>query len=78
MIPRHIFREYDIRGLHATELSDEVAAAVGGAFATVIRAAGGQRVALGRDVRPSSERLSAAACDKKMILAFLPLNSSLP
>ena len=29
MIPGHIFREYDIRGLHATELSDEAATAVG-------------------------------------------------
>ena len=25
MVPRHIFREYDIRGLHETELTDEVA-----------------------------------------------------
>ncbi len=74
MIPRHIFREYDIRGLHATELTDEVAEAVGRAFATAllrgragggsagpIRAGGGAaavRVALGRDVRPSSERLA--------------------
>ena len=61
MIPRHIFREYDIRGLHETELTNEVAEAVGRAYASVIRRAGGARVALGRDVRPSSERLAAAA-----------------
>src|SRR5438552_3735962 len=66
MIPRHIFREYDIRGLHATELTDSVAEAVGRAFATLLRrqgspaAAGRERVALGRDVRPSSERVAAA------------------
>jgi phosphomannomutase/phosphoglucomutase len=66
MVPAHIFREYDIRGLHATELTDEVATSVGQAFATLIRegrsggAAGTPRVALGRDVRPSSERLAAA------------------
>ena len=34
MIPRHIFREYDIRGLHATELTDVVAELVGKSFAT--------------------------------------------
>ena len=60
MIPRHIFREYDIRGLHATELTDEVGEAVGRAFATLLAAEGGLRIALGEDVRPSSERLAAA------------------
>jgi phosphomannomutase/phosphoglucomutase len=60
MIPGHIFREYDIRGLHESELSDDTAEAVGRAFATVIRREKGARVALGRDVRPSSVRLAAA------------------
>ena len=68
MIPRHIFREYDIRGLHETELTDPVAEAVGRAFGSAIgrgtadapRAGGNARVALGRDVRPSSGRLAAA------------------
>jgi phosphomannomutase/phosphoglucomutase len=60
MVPGHIFREYDIRGLHETELTDAVAESVGLAFATLIREAGGSRVALGRDVRPSSERLAHA------------------
>jgi phosphomannomutase/phosphoglucomutase len=60
MIPRHIFREYDIRGLHETELTDEVAEKVGRAFASLVRRRGGSKVALGRDVRPSSVRLSAA------------------
>jgi len=65
-VPAHIFREYDIRGLHATELTDAVAEAVGHAFATLIAetpaedGAAGRRVVLGRDVRPSSERLSLA------------------
>ena len=61
MIPRHIFREYDIRGLHATELSDEVAESVGRAFGSLIAEGGGTKVALGRDVRPSSTRLAVAA-----------------
>jgi phosphomannomutase len=64
MIPDHIFREYDIRGLHATELSDEVAESVGRAFATLIAegepAGAPPTVAVGRDVRPSSGRLSEA------------------
>jgi phosphomannomutase/phosphoglucomutase len=70
MIPGHIFREYDIRGLHETELTDEVAEKVGRAFATTIRREGGTRVALGRDVRPSSERLAAAA-ERGMLAAGL-------
>lgn len=70
MIPGHIFREYDIRGLHATELTDEVAEAVGRAFATILRREGGSRAALGRDVRPSSVRLAAAA-ERGMIAAGL-------
>lgn len=61
MIAPHIFREYDIRGLHATELTDEAAEAVGRAFGTILRREGGRRVALGRDVRPSSERLADGA-----------------
>jgi len=60
MVPPHIFREYDIRGLHETELTDPVAEAVGRAFGSRVRREGGSRVALGRDVRPSSERLARA------------------
>jgi phosphomannomutase/phosphoglucomutase len=70
MIPRHIFREYDIRGLHATELTDEVAEAVGRAFATLIAEEGGTRAALGQDVRPSSARL-AAGVERGMVAAGL-------
>ncbi len=70
MIPGHIFREYDIRGLHATELTDETAEAVGRAFATILRREGGARAALGRDVRPSSVRLAAAA-ERGMLAAGL-------
>jgi phosphomannomutase/phosphoglucomutase len=60
MIPSHIFREYDVRGLHETELTDDTAEAVGRAFGTLVRREGGTRVVLGRDVRPSSVRLVAA------------------
>lgn len=68
MIAGHIFREYDIRGLHESELTNETAEAVGRAFATTIRREGGVRVAIGRDVRPSSERLAAYA-EKGMLAA---------
>ena len=70
MIAGHIFREYDIRGLHETELTNETAEAVGRAFATILRREGGTRAALGRDVRPSSERLAAAA-ERGMLAAGL-------
>src|SRR5262249_43277527 len=52
------------------ELSDATAEAVGRAFATRIRTEAGTRVALGQDVRPSSERLARAA-ERGMIAAGL-------
>jgi phosphomannomutase/phosphoglucomutase len=62
-IPRHAFREYDIRGVADRDLTDEVARALGRAFARTLRdpAPGSTpRVAVGRDGRLSSERLFAA------------------
>ena len=52
-LPGHIFREYDIRGLHEAELSDPIAESIGRAFAVVIRREAGTgvgppRVAIGR------------------------------
>ena len=60
MAPAHIFREYDIRGLHETELTDAVAEGVGRAFGSLVAREGGRVVALGEDVRPSSRRLARA------------------
>ncbi|TMQ69806.1 MAG: phosphomannomutase/phosphoglucomutase [Candidatus Eisenbacteria bacterium] len=60
MVPAHIFREYDIRGLHESELTDEVTEGVGRAFGTLVAKNGGHVVALGLDVRPSSQRLVQA------------------
>jgi len=59
---RRIFREYDVRGLHAIDLTDTVVTDLGRAFGTLVRRKGGKTVALGRDFRPSSPRL-AAACE---------------
>ena len=53
-------REYDIRGTFGTTLHVADAAAVGRAFGTVVRRAGGRRVAVGRDGRHSSPALEAA------------------
>ncbi len=57
-VPTHIFREYDIRGVADRDLSDGLARAVGGAFATMLGAGDREvRVAVGRDCRLSSDRL---------------------
>jgi len=57
----HIFREYDIRGIAATDLSDEVTRAIGQAYGSEIRGtAEPARVAVGRDARVSSPRLATA------------------
>src|SRR5262249_55551338 len=63
-IPRHVFREYDIRGVAAVDLTDDLARALGKTFAHLLRGEakpGGpeRRVAVGRDGRLSSDRLFA-------------------
>ena len=55
-----IFREYDIRGIAETDLTDDVARAVGRAFGERMREKNLARVAVGRDVRLSSPRIRAA------------------
>lgn len=57
---RRIFREYDVRGLHEADLTDTVVTDLGRALGTYLRREGAKTVALGRDFRPSSPRLSAA------------------
>lgn len=59
-VPDHIFREYDVRGLVDEDLTDDLVTALGQAFATWVVERSGDRapaIALGRDVRPSSDRL---------------------
>jgi phosphomannomutase len=58
----HIFhptslREYDIRGIVGKTLGPEDAYAIGRGFASLVRNAGGSRVAVGRDGRDSSPLL---------------------
>lgn len=57
---RHIFREYDIRGIADRDLTDDVVRAVGRAFGERMRERRLARVAVGRDVRLSSPRIAAA------------------
>src|SRR3989338_2855083 len=60
MITYHIFREYDIRGLADTELTNEVCTAIGRAFGTAIIREGKKKLAMGHDLRKSSERIHKA------------------
>jgi len=52
----HIFREYDIRGIVGTDLTDETVLELARAFGTYYRNHGAARVSLGRDARDSSPR----------------------
>jgi len=56
----HIFREYDIRGVAESDLTDQVVERIGLAFGTILRREGAEEVAVGKDVRLSSTRLSHA------------------
>lgn len=61
-IPLHVFREYDIRGLVATELTPRFAEQLGRGFGAYLleKSPGAQAIVLGRDHRTSSEGLAAA------------------
>ncbi len=52
-----IFKAYDIRGTVPEQLDEDVCRRIGAAFA---RFAGGERVLIARDMRPSGEELSTA------------------
>ncbi|MGB3940166.1 MAG: phosphomannomutase/phosphoglucomutase [Candidatus Manganitrophaceae bacterium] len=55
-----IFREYDIRGVYGTVLTERIAEEIGKAFGTMIRRSGGKRISLGYDIRLSSPSLREA------------------
>lgn len=57
---RNIFRAYDIRGIADTDLDDGTVELIGRAYATTLTAKGLKNAVIGRDVRLSSERISAA------------------
>jgi len=63
-VPAQIFREYDIRGLVASEITPEVAAAIGRAFTLYLHKRGVTGpVIIGRDNRLSSPALRDAVAD---------------
>lgn len=60
-IPKYIFREYDIRGVADSELTDEVIRTIGQAYASwLIRNGVTGSVSLGGDARLSTPRIKAA------------------
>ncbi|MFZ5803007.1 MAG: phosphomannomutase/phosphoglucomutase [Candidatus Omnitrophota bacterium] len=59
-LPASIFREYDIRGLADTELTEDVSYAIGRSFGTFLVRESRKTIAVGYDLRKSSERISKA------------------
>ncbi len=57
MIDPSIFKAYDVRGIHPTQLDGEVARRVGRAFVDYL---GARKIAVGRDVRVSSPEIARA------------------
>jgi phosphomannomutase/phosphoglucomutase len=55
-----LFREYDLRGIVGTELTEDIAERVGRAYCTYVNDRGVKTVAVGRDGRQSSPGLRAA------------------
>jgi len=55
-----IFRMYDIRGIVGTEITPQFAEYLGRAYGIYLRDKGGERISIGRDVRPSSVELQDA------------------
>lgn len=60
MLNPNIFREYDIRGIAETELTDDAIELIGRAFGTFLGRKGRKKFMVGRDVRLSSERIKNA------------------
>lgn len=60
-VPEHIFREYDIRGIADSELTDEFVMSIGHAFGTWLSAKGVSKATIGGDARLSTQRIRTAA-----------------
>ncbi|EHB58583.1 Phosphomannomutase [Mycolicibacterium rhodesiae JS60] len=57
---RRVIKAYDVRGLVGPEIDEDFVTDVAAAFARLIRAEGGERVAIGYDMRESSPALAKA------------------
>jgi len=53
----HIFREYDVRGIADTDLDDQTVTLLAKGFGSKLIRKGSKKIAIGRDVRLSSERI---------------------
>ena len=60
MLASHIFREYDIRGIADTELTDDTVHKIGRALGSFLAEQGKLQVGVGHDHRASSPRISKA------------------
>ncbi|MDQ6954896.1 MAG: phosphomannomutase/phosphoglucomutase [Mariprofundaceae bacterium] len=58
--PHHVFREYDIRGIAGSDISEELAYRLGKAFAAILPQDDQRAVSVARDVRVSGQLLQAA------------------
>jgi phosphomannomutase/phosphoglucomutase len=67
LVPAHVFREYDIRGIADRELSDDLIRAIGEAFALAlfenVPEGKSLEIAVGRDCRLSSPRIFEALAE---------------
>lgn len=63
MVSQSIFKAYDIRGVLGNTLDADTARAIGRAFGSEVRAAGGDAVVIARDGRLSGPELSGALAD---------------
>ncbi|MEO0074485.1 MAG: phosphomannomutase/phosphoglucomutase [candidate division WOR-3 bacterium] len=60
---KHIFREYDIRGIADVDLTNDVVVAIGKGYGTYVQNLGIKELLIGRDVRLSGERIRQALID---------------
>src|SRR5512139_653838 len=58
VVPAHIFRAYDIRGIYGKDLTAQVAETIGKGFGTFLGT--GKNLAVARDVRNGGEQLKNA------------------
>ena len=61
-----IFREYDIRGIAETDLTDDAVRRLGSAMGTYLGNQGCRRIVVGRDCRLSSDRLNGSLSEGLM------------
>jgi len=61
LFPHHAFREYDIRGIAGTDITEDFAYRLGKAFAAKLPHNETRAISVGRDVRLSGKALQAAA-----------------